>query len=112
MQANEKALLLNVLVLPGAGHFLLKKPFAGSIYAFLSLACLGFIMWRVFVFSQFVADEIQQLISEGGDLSFMGMIVQAASAFDFTEVVYAVLILMLVWLIAIIDVYRIGKQSL
>ncbi len=109
MSKSTTAVLISALVLPGAGHFYLKKPVVGSVLMGITFVCLYFIFSTIFTVSRTLAVSIQ-----GGDIPFdIGKITELAShelsGGNDRVIIIATFSLIICWLIAIADAFRIGK---
>jgi len=110
MTKSQKAILLNTLVLPGAGHFVLKRPLLGTIYAGLSILCLGFILLKIVQFASTVSNKISDKLVSGEVTRFLGILGDSFGASNLERTGVAFFIYMVVWAYAIWDVYRIGRN--
>ena len=109
MSKSVTAALVSALVLPGAGHFYLKKPVKGTLLMGITFICLYYLFLTVFTISQNVAARIQS-----GEISFevgkmTELISQELSGGDDQVIVILTFLLLINWATAIFDSYRVGK---
>jgi hypothetical protein len=105
-----KAALLSALVLPGAGHFFLKKPIIGLLLAALAFAGLVSIVANILEHAQTIADKI--LSGEvPADISALSNLASSeAISMDIQQLNIATTLLLASWVIGIVDAYRVGRQ--
>jgi hypothetical protein len=109
MKKSTKAVLLSAFVLPGLGHFLVKKYFAGAVLAGAALAAL-----YVYV-SGAVAQALQitEMIERGELQPDVAVITELVSrqpvGADARLINIAWAVLIITWLIGIVDSYRVGR---
>lgn len=106
-----KAALLSALVFPGAGHFWVKSYLTGSLLT--AAACAGL----YFLIAQ-VVERARQLteIILAGDLpqdvaAIMALVDEQAAAPGLQTLPLASTALTVVWLIGIVDSYRLGRRQ-
>ena len=110
MKSESKAILLSVLVFPGAGHILLKRyPVAlGFICAFT------YLLITLFSYVNNVIKIVTTQLNNGNISLSIDAIKQAVSLqlsalpAQYSYVSYALLFL---WLFAIADAYRLGRRD-
>jgi TM2 domain-containing membrane protein YozV len=111
MTKSLKAALISALVFPGFGHFLLKKPLQGLLLTVLAALCLYFLLTSIYDLAQQLSLQIQQ-----GQIAMdLGAINQAlsqqASPHESSSMSIPSLLFIALWLIGIIDSYRIGTEQ-
>lgn len=110
MQTPEKALLLTVLVLPGLGHWILKK----HMLALVLLSASLFSGYLIIDSTIQTADKIVQQMQVNSvipDLENLTALVESAYAEEKNNRPdTAVFILIACWLIGALDVYRIKRK--
>jgi hypothetical protein len=109
MSRLTNAILLSVLVLPGAGHLYLKHYPRGIALIVTSLACLGVLVERA---AQQASIVLEELASEGDAVDpgrLADMVAQASNGPGSLVVTVASLVLAGCWVIGIVDAYRLGK---
>lgn len=111
MNRSTKAALLSALVLPGAGHFYLKKTLIGFVLACLSLLCLYFIISNAVE----MALQILHQIESGEvppDIAVISSLVSEQSAYSKNKTLdYLWPALIIIWIVGIVDAYRQGRQQ-
>lgn len=111
MSRSTTALLLSVLVLPGAGHLYLKRYPRGIALIVISLACLWAFVDRAMQQASIVLDR---LASEGGavDVGWLSdLVTQTSNGRGSLVVTAASLVLAGCWVIGIVDAYRIARKQ-
>jgi hypothetical protein len=105
MNQKLKAVLLSLLVFPGAGQFLLKKYRLGSLLAGSAFVSLCVIMVNVLESSLLIAKQFQQgkMALDTTTISTALMQQQALSPSS-NIVSIASTVLVLAWLISVIDI--------
>ncbi len=111
MTKSTKAALLSALVFPGAGHLFLKKYVSAVVLA--STAFIGVYYLTMTMVER--ALQITQKIQTGEiPLDVIGIteLVSKQSSGDETQLInIATTAFVIVWLIGIIDSYRIGRKN-
>lgn len=111
MKKSVKAALLSALVYPGTGHFFLKK-----YYLFVAFVCafsvpLYFVVRDIFT----KAEQIVAQIKNGEiplDVTAISESLSSSMAGDATQELNTKMYFMIIiWLIGIIDSYRIGREK-
>ena len=110
MNKPTTATLLSILVYPGAGHFLLKKYLAGTILAGAATVALFVVVAKMVKTAVLVADKIQRGEISVDVFSITESITQHLRGPDAQLLNIATAVLLLVWLIGIVDVYRVGRN--
>ncbi|OUS29993.1 hypothetical protein A9Q98_05570 [Thalassotalea sp. 42_200_T64] len=111
MKKSVKAALLSALVYPGMGHFFLKKYAVCAIFSCTFSVPLYFIISGIITKAEHVVEQIKNgeipldiaAISESLSRSIVGVDVQ--------ELNIKMYVLVVIWLIAIIDSYRLGHAK-
>jgi len=100
-----KASLISALIFPGAGHWYLKHKKAGAAIMAVSGVCLYLVMQAMVQKINQVRDQVMS-----GDLT-LGP--EALAALDSGETSLSMVssIFMVVWLIALVDAFRIGRMT-
>lgn len=104
----NKAVLLSVLVFPGAGHILLKKYPTGISLIIASAISLTVLIYNIMqrtieILNNIPASEILKL----DIMSLSKMLTQT----DTWQMQIATTILLILWLISIVDSYRISRKQ-
>ena len=108
MRLSVKAALFSAFILPGSGHFLLKKHVQGALFSGLTLLCF----WVLLSTALEKAEEISLKIQSGEiplDLSRITEEVTRQVAGGGTQLAdIATYLLIICWLVAIVDSFRVG----
>jgi hypothetical protein len=111
MTLSTKAVLLSALVFPGCGHLLLKSKVMGSLFIAVTLACLYFLLSS----AMDIANEISAKILSGEiplDVSRISAAVTSGLAGNNSQqITISTWVLVICWLVAIVDVYRVAKKT-
>lgn len=110
MKKSRKAPLLCTTVFPGAGYFILAKPWHGGMALLVTLLSLIIIMKD----AMFKADIISKEIL-AGDMSFDPILItqklmSGPSLYGPNFIEYLSLFLFSTWLVTVLDCYRLGKK--
>lgn len=111
MTKSTIAALLSAFIIPGAGHFFLKKYLHASVLISASVAVLSLLISKaiekaLIISKQILAGEVQANIK-----TIMQLVSNQAEGTDASLINLATLVLFIVWLIGILDAYRIGRQQ-
>ena len=111
MKISHKAALLSAFVFPGLGQLYLKRYWRGLAFLSFVLTELGYVIWATTVSALDRLDEAMvQLQSGTANLQEFSDIAGSnlfAADPHHTAVIYIIVCL---WIFAVIDAYRIGKQ--
>ncbi len=109
MNKAYKATLLSALIFPGLGHLMLKKhPQAIFFLGTTSYACYLLLASAIAVALQIVSQvESGKLLKITDILHFLAD--KASSGYS-AEIQYAMLWVLLSWLVATLDTYRLDRQ--
>ncbi len=108
MKLATKAAIYSGLVFPGAGYFVVKKAIHGSISFLITFAGLAVVVIEAFHKAQVIAEKIVVGAIPVDIGLIRERILETPGAFS-PEVVSSVTIMIgLVWLVGIVDSYRIG----
>lgn len=111
MKRAIKAALMSAFVFPGTGHFYLKKYTMCAIFAFTFSIPLYFIVSEIAAKAEHVVEQIKNgeipldiaAISESLSSSTVGV--------DTQELNIKMYLLVIIWLIGIIDSFRMGHKK-
>jgi len=108
MKKSTKAALLSALVIPGAGHFFLRKYITGTVLAVTALGSLCLIVARMIETAQQIADKILngEVPLDVGAITELLSKPPAGTGAQLINIAWVVLII--AWLLGIVDSYRIG----
>ena len=109
MSKSIKAALLSALVFPGVGHFFLKQRVSGTVLAAAALVSLWVVITKAMERALQITEEIQR-----GDVpldvdAITELVSRQPAGVEghLLDIAWAVLIV--VWLIGIVDSYRVGR---
>ncbi len=106
MKKSTRALLLSLFLFPGAGHFSLQRPARGAALVAAALLAVGVIVRDATQQALAVVDKIQS-----GEIPLdPAAIERAIEQADTTSSTLAWCAVIFIWLVAAIDVYRIGRR--
>lgn len=113
MKKSTKAALLSAFVFPGMGHFYLRSPRRGMVFMLIILGAIVFAVWSTTSsllenLDPSTIDKLQKGTASMSEISRMAASRAAGPAAYIDAVFYVVV---LVWIIAIIDAYRIGRRN-
>lgn len=110
MSKSIKALLLSALVLPGAGHFYLRKNIQGLVLALVALVCLYVLISNITAISQDITYrvEIGEIPMDVGSIRAALENKLGEKTGELKTATYA---LEICWLIGVIDAFRIGRRQ-
>lgn len=104
MNKGVKAALLSAFVFPGAGHLLLKRYISGGLLALFSLTITYFQMSEMMANMSSLMSDIQRGVVIP-DISTMTTLLIPSANSSVTS------ILLVIWLLAAIDAYRLGRKQ-
>ena len=111
MSRSTVAALLSALVMPGAGHFYLKRVGRGFALLLPSLLCLWLILDSAMRQASAVVDQIE---AEGGLVDparVSELVAQSSAGAGGTFASLATLALIALWVFGIVDAWRLGKKN-
>ena len=108
MKKSTAAVLLSGLVLPGAGHFMLKKPVRGIALCVLSLAALSVVIGIYIQKAKALLEKIESGSIVPDVRSLTEAVLSTMQGGDTLVLNIAMTVLMLCWAIAVFDSYRLG----
>lgn len=109
MSKSLTAVLLSAFILPGAGHFYLRKPFQGTLLLGTTIICIFSLISTVYTISQNLSAKIQsgEIPFEVGKIT--ELVSQELSGGDDQVIIISTFLLLICWVLAIFDSYRVGK---
>jgi len=109
MRQSLKAALFSAFVLPGSGHFLLKKHVRGALLSGVTILCA----WALLSTALEKAQEISLKIQSGEiplDITRITAEVTRQAAGSGTQLAdLATYLLVICWLVGIVDSFRVGR---
>lgn len=112
MSKSTKSVILSLLVLPGAGHFFLKKYYMGSALASISVVSVYYILSIALEKAVDISQKIQLGEIHPDIIAVTEMISNNPVGSDDAQVVsVATTSIIICWLIGIVDSYRVGRMQ-
>ncbi len=111
MKKSNKAILLSAFIFPGAGHVFLKHYITASALIILTLAPLYYLFRYLInsaleISNQIINGEITPDIMKIRELLYQKLANPESEQLDI-----AIIVLIVIWLISILDSYRIGRTK-
>lgn len=110
MNRSIKAVLLSALIYPGIGHVFLKKYVAGCILASIFSVPVFLVVSEVITKTNKVIEEIEKGNIPLDTAAITEALSNVMSSADIQSLNTQVYVMMVVWIIAIVDAYRVGKK--
>ena len=104
-----KAVLLSALVFPGAGHFALKKYIPGAVLAGAAFAGLYILVTRMLERALQIAQKLQSGEARLDTSTIVKLVSEQGPRSEAQLLNIATAVLLVVWLIGIVDSYRVGR---
>ena len=109
MTNAAKAALWSIFVIPGSGHFVLKKPIPGTVFIGLSLAALTVILVKAVERAMQIVDKVLN-----GEIALDPLVIAEQVSMQSEQAGSNLLnittyLLIAVWILAAIDAYRLGR---
>jgi len=108
MKKSIKAALLSALILPGAGHFFLKKPIIGCVLSVIAFAGLYSIVAATITKSLIIAEQIQNSNPPLSLTEVSELVSQQIMHSEVQQMNMALTALLIVWVVGIVDSFRLG----
>jgi hypothetical protein len=105
MKTSTKAILLSLLLCPGAGHFVARRPGRGCAFIAIVALALVVVMRQVMQQVHVIADEIQSGAIPLDPLAILDAVHRAS----FDQAQMGVYVLVACWVVAAIDAYRCAR---
>jgi len=103
-----QALLWSALVFPGSGHFQLKHAWRGALLAGLTTLCLALLTIQ---YSLHIQQALLAATDANGLTDFRQLLhLTWRACVDDPWMAYALWAMLALWLIAMLDAFRLGKQ--
>jgi TM2 domain-containing membrane protein YozV len=109
MKKSTKAASLSGFVFPGAGHLYFKHYISGGILSGIAAVASFLLITNIMSRAVEIANKIQSGEVTANILTIVELIRQQTEAVNTPTLSIATYTLMTVWLISVIDSYRIGK---
>ncbi len=108
MKNSLKAALLSALIVPGAGHIMLKRYFSGGLFALVSIIALFIIVAKILKLSSVIVEKINNDALDSTSNGLIGIISNSMVEANTGVMNTAFLIYLGVWLLSVLDAYRVG----
>jgi hypothetical protein len=108
MKKTIKAVLLSAFIFPGAGHLLFKRYISAAILATTALTATYLLIAKVLESAMLIVDKIQRGEVAADVTTISELVSQQPSNDGFLGTNVMSIILLITWLVAIVDCYRIG----
>ncbi len=109
MTKSIKAALLSALVFPGLGHFVLKKHTTAAVLAGCAFVALYWLVSAVVDRALQISDKIQSGEVQLDTAAIAELVSKQSAGAEAQSLDMAAAVIVIVWLIAIIDAYRLGR---
>ncbi|PKN77168.1 MAG: hypothetical protein CVU52_01650 [Deltaproteobacteria bacterium HGW-Deltaproteobacteria-10] len=112
MNLATRAALYNALLFPGWGHFYLKKYKRGIVFLLPVLAGILAICWAI---TQVAYNILKANPFPKGMVDLATVIklsTDSTKALDLNKLSLIIVLIILLWIISIIDAYRLGKKQM
>lgn len=110
MKQSLKAALLSALLIPGAGQIILKRYISGAFYALVALISLSVIVAEVLKLAHGISDHINSDAMQATSSGFIGAVSAGFKVADMTLINTSFVVFLFIWLVSILDAYRVGNQ--
>jgi hypothetical protein len=109
MNKPVKAALLSALIIPGAGHFFLKRTLSGVVLAGVAVVALYVLVSSVVERALELVNKIQRGEVSPDIAAMTELVIKQPMGAEAQAINIATLTLMVVWLVAVVDSYRVGR---
>ena len=111
MKLSTRALIYSGLVFPGAGYFVVKKTVHGAIAFLITFIGLVVVMIEVFHKAQIIAEKIVMGVIPIDISVIREQILVTPGMFNISVVSAVSVVIGLVWLVGVVDSWRLAKQE-
>ncbi|WP_415228740.1 hypothetical protein [Psychromonas sp.] len=111
MNKPIKAALLSAFIFPGVGHLLFKRYISAAILATTAFTITYLLVAKALENAMLIVDKIQRGEVAADITTISELVSQQPSADGFLSTDLMTTILLITWLVAIIDCYRIGRSQ-
>jgi len=112
MKKPMKAALLSAFVYPGAGHFFLKKYSLCALFACTFSVPLYFIISEIITKAEHIVEQIKNGEIPMNIAAISESLSSSTAGIDTQEINIKMYALVIIWLIGIIDSYRLGRTKI
>ncbi|ABM03858.1 conserved hypothetical protein [Psychromonas ingrahamii 37] len=108
MKKTIKAVLLSAFIFPGVGHLLFKRYISAAILAATALTATYLLIAKVLESAMLIVDKIQRGEVAADITKISELASQQPSTDGWLGTDFISVILLITWLVAIVDCYRVG----
>ncbi len=112
MNKSTKAALLSALVYPGIGHFFLKKYTVCVLFVTTFSVPLYFIIHEITAKAERIIEQIKNGEIPLDIAAISAALSSSTTGTDAQELNLKMYVLIFIWIIAIIDSYRLGRSKI
>jgi hypothetical protein len=109
MSKSLRAALLSALILPGVGHFWLKKPLQGALLSGITIVSLYVLLSTVVDIAQRLSIRIQSGEIPLDVTTISELISQQMAGHNGQLINIPTLLLIICWTVGVLDSFRIGR---
>lgn len=111
MKKAIKAALLSAFVFPGVGHLFLKRYISAALFATTAFTASYLLISKTLENALQIVDKIQRGEVPADIITITELVSQQTAANNLLSTDIITSVLLLTWLAAIIDCYRIGRSQ-
>ncbi|MFT6349649.1 MAG: putative membrane protein [Psychromonas sp.] len=111
MNKPIKAVLLSAFIFPGVGHLLLKRYISAAILATTALTITYLLVAKALENAMLIVDKIQSGEVAADITTISELVSQQPSSEGLLSPDLMSSILLIIWIVAVIDSYRIGRTQ-
>ena len=115
MKLPSKAVIYSLFIFPGAGYFIIKKKLQAYLSLSVTLVCLSLILYDANHKAQIIAKALSDEIIKGNfELDILTIMekIQSTQGFFSEQVINIITATIIcVWIIGVVDVYRIARSN-
>ena len=108
MKKTTKAMLASAFVLPGVGHWVLNKKIHAGLFIAAALYCLYMFLEGVYAATQRI---MAQVVDGKVSADFVELNQMVHNSPELASLSNYLWVLILIWVVALIDTYRIGSAQ-
>ena len=111
MKKTSKAVLLTAFVFPGLGHYLFRRYLSAVILVGVSLVLLFFLISTAIERALVISDKILNGEVQPGLIEITQLASESSAGDDVSLVGYVSTALLVVWIVALLDIFRLSRSS-
>ncbi|CAM3887039.1 hypothetical protein [Rheinheimera salexigens] len=109
MKKSVQAALLSALVYPGVGHFYVKKHVMGAVFVCAFSIPLYFFIKEIFAKAEQIVQQLKSVEIPLDIAAITQSLSSSTTGVAAQELNVQIYLLVIIWLIAIVDSYRLGR---